>query len=171
MPFKEAQRTTYRIISKRGIGEFLILDAKGDALTIFTYKGWISSTGSARVEEDVIKIKSHDDRDTSFEIFRNKKEIGHIIFNWRGFIVITMKDAGGKAHEYMLKKTGKAVWVLEDEHEKEVLTMRSDTHWSRVSYSYKIRIRGKITVHPLELLIACGYGTNLNTSMVAAFKA
>ena len=70
--------------------------------------------------------------------------------------------------KFMLRNSVKGRWVLEDERQHELLTMQSESHWTKVNYEYKVSVKEDISVDTTELLIACGYGTNLHMSMVAA---
>jgi hypothetical protein len=164
-----SERTKYTITSKGGVGEFMIRDSNGDIITVFSYKGWFSSNGSAPLKKGKIAIQSQGGWETGFTISRDKRRIGEILFNWKGNIVISLKNREGRMQRFMLKNIGgKSKWKVEDENEHEVLSMHSDTHWSKVSYQYKVLVKADLPVDIHELLIACGYGTNLNMSMIAA---
>jgi hypothetical protein len=162
-------RKKYKIISKGGVGEFSIVDSKGDYLTVFSYKKWFSSNGSAPTKRGKVSIKTQGGWETGFTIYRDKLRIGEIVFNWKGNIVIALKNKDSRIQKFMLKHIGKkSKWVLEGENEHELLSMQSDTHWARVNHEYNVLVKENIPVDITELLIACGYGTNLNMSMIAA---
>jgi hypothetical protein len=167
---EKANKETYRIISKGGVGEFSVLDAAGDHVTVFSYKGWFSSTGSASTERGRITIKSKDDWQTSFIIQRSRKHIGDIVFNWRGNIVIALKDSHDTVCQFLLEDLGHSKWLLKDAKSHVVLSMQLQSHWSKKSNEYQVELKRKPSVYVDELLIACGYATNLNNSKVASLK-
>jgi hypothetical protein len=159
----------YTIISKGGIGEFKILTSTNDYIAVFSYKNWFSSSGSANTTVGLVEIKAMDGFESSFHIFNEAKDIGEIHFNWKGNIIITLEDSAGKNQTMVLRSVSlKSDWVLEDENENVILKLHSDTHWTKVDYRYDVQLfRDNGIAIPL-LLIACGYGTNLNMSMIAA---
>lgn len=163
-------KDTYTIISKGGVGEFSVLNAAGDHVTVFSYKGWFSSTGSASTQTGRITIKAKDKWQTSFVIQRSRKNIGEIVFNWRGNIVIALKDSNDSTCQFLLEDSGESKWLLKDQKGHSVLSMLMRSHWSKKNTEYHVEIKRKISASIDELLIACGYATNLNNSKIASLK-
>lgn len=161
----------YTIISKGGIGEFSILDSAGDYVTVFSYRGWFSTNGSAATPRGKVSIKSRDRWQTSFIIQRSRKNIGEIIFNWRGSIMIALSDADNVLRRFLLEQSGTSKWLLTDERKNPVLSLKSVSHWLKKNAEYHVVVTKKTSVYTEELLIACGYATNLNATKVAALKA
>ena len=160
---------TYSIISKGGVGEFKILTSNNDYVTVFSYKNWFSSSGSANTELGKVEIKAMDGFESSFHIFCDANDVGEIHFNWKGNIIITLENSFGEKNTLVLKSVNlKSDWVLEDEKQEAILTLHSDTHWTKVDYRYDVQILREIEIPIVLLLISCGYGTNLNMSMIAA---
>lgn len=160
---------TYTIISKGGVGEFAILTSTNDYITVFSYKNWFSSSGSANTKIGKVEIKAMDGWESSFHVFCDGNDIGEIHFNWKGNIIITLENSVGEKRTLMLRNISlKSDWILEDENENVILMLHSDTHWTKVDYRYDVQLLREIDI-PIELLlVACGYGTNLNMSMIAA---
>jgi hypothetical protein len=161
----------YRIISEGGVGEFSVLNAAGDHVTVFSYRGWFSSTGSAPTERGRVTIKARDKWQTSFIIQRSRKNIGEIIFNWRGSIVIALTDSNDSVCQFLLEDSGNSKWLLKDQKGHPVLSMLMQSHWSKKNTEYQIKVKRKTSAHIDELLIACGYAVNLNNSKIASLKA
>lgn len=162
----------YSIVSKGGVGEFSIFDPKNNYITVFSYKSWFSSSGSAPIKEGVIEIKSKNAWESSFTIFLDGKEIGDLQFNWRGNIVITLDDLSGKRNNFLLKNVSlKFDWVLEDESEQPVLKLHCESHWTKLNYRYDVEVIDNHNTSINTLLVACGYGTNLNMSMISSLMA
>lgn len=168
---EKMSKDNYRIISEGGVGEFSILNAAGDHVTVFSYRGWFSSTGSASTERGRVTIKARDKWQTSFVIQRSRKNIGEIIFNWRGNIVITLTDSNNSTCQFLLEDSGDSKWVLKDQKGHQVLSMLMQSHWSKKNTEYQVKVKRKTLVYMDELLIACGYATNLNNSKIASLKA
>jgi hypothetical protein len=159
----------YVIISKGGIGEFKVLTSTNDYITVFSYKNWFSSSGTANTNLGLVEIKAMDGWESSFHVFCDRKDIGEIHFNWKGNIIITLEDDRGEKKTFQLRSVSlKSDWVLEDEQEETILKLHSDTHWTKVDYRYDVDLLRDVGVPVPLLLIACGYGTNLNMSMISA---
>jgi hypothetical protein len=160
---------TYTIISKGGIGEFKVLTSTNDYITVFSYKNWFSSSGSANTKLGLVEIKAIDGWESSFHVFCDSNDIGEIHFNWKGNIIITLENSVGEKKTFQLRNVSlKSDWILEDENEHVILKLHSDTHWTKVDYRYDVQLLREIDIPTPLLLIACGYGTNLNMSMIAA---
>ena len=160
---------TYTIISKGGIGEFKVLTSTKAYITVFSYKNWFSSSGSANTNLGLVEIRAMDGWESSFHVFCDGNDIGEIHFNWKGNIIITLEDKAGDKKTMQLKNVSiKSDWVLEDENGDVILKLHSDTHWTKVDYRYDVELFREIGIPIPLLLIACGYGTNLNMSMIAA---
>jgi hypothetical protein len=160
---------SYTIISKGGIGEFKVLDSSNNYITVFSYKNWFSSSGSANTSIGKVEIKAIDGWESSFHVFCDGNDVGEIHFNWKGNIIITLETTSGEKRTLMLKSVSlKSDWTLEDENENIVLKLHSDTHWTKVDYRYDVQLLRDIDIPIPLLLITCGYGTNLNMSMIAA---
>jgi hypothetical protein len=161
------KENTYVIISKGGVGEFKVLTSANDYITVFSYKNWFSSAGSANTDLGKVEIKAMDGWESSFHVFLEGKDIGEIHFNWKGHIIITLETKSGERKTLQLRNVSlKSDWILEDENEKQILKLHSDTHWTRADYRYEVQMLGEIDIPIPILLITCGYGTNLNMSMI-----
>ncbi|HEY0741758.1 MAG TPA: hypothetical protein VGD40_09855 [Chryseosolibacter sp.] len=159
----------YVIISKGGVGEFKILTSAGDYITVFSYKNWFSSAGSANTSLGKVEIKAMDGWESSFHIFCDGQDIGEIHFNWKGNIIVTLENSEREKKTLQLRSVSlKSDWVLEDEHGDPLVKLHSDTHWTKVDYRYDVEVLRDAGIPIPLLLIACGYGTNLNMSMVSA---
>jgi hypothetical protein len=167
-----ADEQTYSIISKGGVGELSIFDAKREYMTVFSYKGWLSRDGSAPTTSGVVEVKTKNLQTKTFSIWRNGIEIGEIAFHFRGDLTLKLPDVHGSEIELVLRNAEeKLSWILEDEDGTEVLTMIPDTSWVKVDQRYEVVIRKDMKLNRTELLIACGYATNLNTAMISALMA
>jgi hypothetical protein len=165
----ENTTTKFTILSKGGVGEFKILTANNDYIAVFSYKNWFSSSGSANTTGGLVEVKAMDGFESSFHIFNDDRDVGEIHFNWKGNIIITLEDKSGQNKTMVLRSVSlKSDWVLEDEKENTILKLHSDTHWTKVDYRYDVELFHDYGISIPLLLIACGYGTNLNMSMIAA---
>jgi hypothetical protein len=162
----------YSIISKGGVGELSIFDAKREYVTVFSYKGWLSRDGSAPTTAGVVEVRTKNQRTKTFSIWRDDTEIGELAFQFRGNLTLKLPDFHGSERELVLRNDEeKMSWILEDENGTTVLTMTSDTSWAKVDQRYEVVILEDLKLNRTELLIACGYATNLNTAMIAALMA
>jgi hypothetical protein len=162
----------YSIISKGGVGEFSIFDDKREYVTVFSYKGWLSRDGAAPTSAGLVEVKTKNLQTKTFSIWRDSKEIGELAFHFRGNLTLKLADSHGSEREMVFQSSGeKFSWLLEDESGTKVLTMTQDVSWAKVDQRYEIVITNDLKVNSTELLIACGYATNLNTALIAALMA
>lgn len=162
---------TYFIVSKGGVGEFSVFDGENKYITVFSYRGWLSHEGSAPLGDSEIKIKVKDLPSRIFSILKEQVVIGEIFFISRENISILLRDKNNEERSLSLGGTeDKGGWKLEDETGSEVLTMTLDTGWMNDT-RYAVVLNDDAGFDPAELLIACGYGTNLNTAMVSSLMA
>ncbi len=100
-----------------------------------------------------------------------RKKIGEILFNWRGNVVISLREKS-KVHQFLLQHEEKSpLWTLSDEDDHEILTMRAKSHWAKTDHHYDVRVPGKPGVNLTNLLVACGFACNLNQSKVTGLMA
>jgi hypothetical protein len=163
---------TYFIVSKGGVGEFSVFDEDNKYITVFSYKGWLSHEGSAPIGNEQIEIKV---KDLSSRIFSIQKEgviIGEIFFISRGNVSILLRDKENEERSLsLIQIEEKEAWRLEDETGLEILTMTPDSGWMKVDTRYTVVLNVNIGFESAHLLIACGYGTNLNTALVSSLMA
>jgi hypothetical protein len=163
---------TYTIISKGVVVEFTILTSSNDYVTVFVYKNWFSSSGSANTKIGKVEIKAMDGWESSFHVFCDGNDVGEIHFNWKGNIIIKLENTAGEKKSLALRSVSlRSDWILEDENGNAIVKLHSDTHWTKVDYRYDVQVLEDLDIPVPLLLIACGYGTNLNMSMIAALMA
>ena len=159
----------YVIISKGGIGEFKVLTSTNEYVTVFSYKNWFSSSGTADTSVGRIEIKAMDGWESSFHISCKGNDIGEIHFNWKGNIIVTLENSAKEKKTLQLRSVSlKSDWVLEDELAEPIVKLHSNTHWTKVDYRYDVEVLRDVGIPIPLLLVACGYGTNLNMSMINA---
>jgi hypothetical protein len=163
---------TYSIVSKGGVGEFSVFDEENKYITVFSYKGWLSHEGTAPIGNEQIGIKIKDLPSRIFSIEKEGVIIGEIFFISRGHVSILLRDKDNEERSLSLIQMEETeAWRLEDEAGLEILTMTPDSGWMKVDTRYIVVADVNARFDVAEVLIACGYGTNLNNAMVSSLMA
>jgi hypothetical protein len=148
-----------KIYSISGNGNFKIQSDNNDLLEL-EYKNWFSSIANTNLDNTEIEIRPKNFWNSSFDIFHNGKDVGNIIFNWRGDAVITINN-----EKYLFKaiEWNSKFELLNDKEDKIVL-IKPNYKWEKKKYDYELEI---VTENfdfsrLVELLIYVGFTANLH---------
>jgi len=148
-----------KIYSTSGNGNFKIQSDKNDLLEL-EYKNWFSSIANTNFDNTEIEIRSKNFWNSSFDIFHSGKDVGNIIFNWRGDALITINN-----EKYLFKaiEWNSKFELLNDKEEKIVL-IKPNYKWEKKKYDYELEV---VTDYfdfsrLVELLIYVGFTANLH---------
>ncbi|GAB3692387.1 hypothetical protein GCM10027592_11280 [Spirosoma flavus] len=164
----------FQLSSTSGTGSFDLLDAQQSLVTHFQYESWFSSTGSASLDNKTVTIKPRNFWHSAFDVLLDDVDKGDIMFNWKGNILIRLQNTSDKWVNYRLKTRGfwEFRFVLEDEQQTPLLQLIPSFKWSQMGYNYQIDFTDTfspaVNSDLITLLLACGYGTNLYMSTMAA---
>jgi len=131
------------------------------------YQNWFSSKAMTAYNDQQIIMKSKNIWMSKFDIFKNDKDVGDIIFNWMGHVIIRLTRADGKGEdEFLLKHRGilSTQYELRTENNEHLLTLKAGFNWKKFKYNYEV-IREKHDYPAIvldELLIYCGFAANLH---------
>ena len=103
---------------------------------------------------------------TKFDIFKDSVDVGDIICNFTGYVIIQLLRADGKGQdEFMLKHRGlmsKQYGLLNKKNEC-LLTLKTNFNWKTFKYNHEVIHEDHdfpdIVLN--ELLIYCGFAANL----------
>ena len=158
-----------KIESSSSKGNFIIKNDSHNILEL-KYDNWFSSKAKTNYNENEITIKPQNIWCSKFDIYKNDKDIGDIISNWQGHIIIRISFEGEIEKSYLLKAKGfwKHKFELIDESENLMLVM--EPKMSRTGgYDYKTEtvINNLNKDQSVELLTYCGFGANLYMTMMS----
>jgi hypothetical protein len=143
---------------------FVIKDDSTDFLKVF-YKKWFSSQAQTDLNGIELTIKPKDFWQCKFDILKNGIDKGYIVFNWKGFIIISSEDKIGDSKEWIVKTKGLRDYRFEvfSSHEKLTLILKPNFNWNHFKYNYEIKIveRDIPENEILELILYSCFGTNL----------
>jgi len=148
-----------KIYSTSGNGNFKIQSDNNDLLEL-EYKNWFSSIANTNLDNIEIEIRPKNFWNTSFEIFHDGKDIGDIIFNWRGDAVITVNN-----EKYLFKALEwNSKFELLNENENRIVLIIPNYRWEKNKYDYEIEIVSENFDFSrlVELLIYVGFSANLH---------
>jgi len=162
-----------KIESSSTKGNFIIKNGSLNILEL-KYENWFSSKARTIYNKDEISIKPQNIWCSKFDIYKNDKDVGDIISNWQGNIIIRNSFKGEIEKSYLLKAKGfwKHKFELIDESENLILVMEPKMS-STSGYDYKIETANNTLNEDqfIELLIYCGFGANLYMVMMSAGMA
>lgn len=152
-----------RIESKSAKGDFQLISGR-KVLATLKYENWFSSKASAEIEGSNLKIQPNNIWFSRFIIYRNEVEIGDLVFNWKGEMIVSIKDLNNKKHQYLIKAKG--VWKLRfeviDGRENQLCVLSPKGQWTKLNYDYDIESQRSLSNKDhTELLIICTYAVNL----------
>lgn len=135
------------------------------------YKNWFSGEAKSEWKNAIIEIKPKNIWTSKVDIYKNDSSIGDITFNLKGQMIIRLENPRGEELNYVLKNKGKLKPKFELFNEEEVLqfALNSRNNWNKLNYDYEIQIADFDNKFDLEeLLICCGYATNLYLAIISA---
>lgn len=165
----------YKLAAKSGKGNFDIVTPDEQVLTSFTYEDWFASKGVSEFNGNEYEFKPANIWWSKINVYRNGILTGDIVFNWKGNIIIQLKTQNGEEKKFAL--IAKGVWnfrfVLEDEHNQELLVMTTSFKWNKLHYEYLVNTSngGSENTDFIELLLCCGYGANLYMTMMTVIAS
>ena len=148
-------------------GSFVIKDDSTDLLKVF-YKKWFSSQAETELNGVELIIKPKGVWQSKFDILKDGKYGGNIVFTWKGHIVISLEDNIGDKSEWIVKSRG--FWdhrfEVSNNSEKLMLVLKPNFNWKNFKYNYEIRtLEESISKNEmLELILYSCFGANLYKS-------
>lgn len=131
------------------------------------YQNWFSSKATTHLNDQDITLQSKNFWMSKFDIFKDGVDVGDIIFNWMGHVIIRLIRADGKGEdEFLLKHRGilSSQYELLTEKQERLLTLKAGFNWKKFKYNYEV-IREDHDFPDIvldELLIYCGFAANLH---------
>lgn len=159
-----------KIVSNSHRGDFQLVEDSVQILEM-KYNNWFSGKAQAFFKGQHLEIKPKNLWSSKFNICKNGKEAGSIVFNMSGKINIRIKNEEGQELSFILKPKGmlKLRFELLDEAETSVLMLSTVNYWSKLRYDYQVELGEMIPeLDVQELLIYCGYAANLYMTMMGA---
>ena len=152
-----------KIESSSTKGNFIIKNGSLNILEL-KYENWFSSKARTNYNKDEISIKPQNIWCSKFDIYKNEKDVGDIISNWQGNIIIRNSFKGEIEKSYLLEAKGyfkKLKFELINESKKLILVM--EPKMRAPGFDYKIETSNNTLSEDelIELLIYCGFGANL----------
>ena len=131
------------------------------------YKNWFSSQAVTSFNNQEIMMRPKNIWMSKFDIFKDGVDVGDIIFNWMGHVIIRLTRADGKGEdEFLLKHRGlfSSQYELLTEKNERLLMFKAGYNWKKFKYNYEV-IREDHDYPDIvlnELLIYCGFAANLH---------
>lgn len=159
-----------KIISSSGKGNFKLIDNDIEICEL-NYKNWFSGKASTFLHNNNIEIKPRNIWASKMVIFKNQQQYGEITFSLKGHMIIELISDRGTKCRYILKNKGLFKPRFELYNAKQVLqlSMVQKNNWTKLNYDYLIELAdGEKDINVEELLIFCGYASNLYQTIMSA---
>ncbi|MDT0555046.1 aminotransferase [Patiriisocius hiemis] len=159
-----------KIVSSSGKGNFKLTENNQEICEL-VYTNWFSEKAKTDLDGNKIEIKPKNIWTSKVDIYKNNTNIGDITFNLKGQMIIRLEKPDGTECNYVLKN--KAKWKLKFEvyNESDTLqfSLNSVNKWTKLNYDYDIEIADFNSEFDIkELLVYCGYATNLYLAIISA---
>ncbi len=163
----------YKVTSKNKKFKIAVLDSKAEICTVHYESIW-NSNASFSLENNNYLIKASNMWQTKFDIFKNGSDIGDIDYNWKGEIIIRLKNYELMTKHFILKCNNSFTmeFSLKDFLTNKLWSIKPQWEWKSFNYSFYItREEGleeeENNVDETELLVAAIYAVNLYLRMAS----
>lgn len=151
-----------KIVTSSGGRNFKIIRGNEEIL-VLKHQSWSSGKACARYHKQEIEIKSTCIWRREFIILKNGLELGAIIFDWQGQVMLDLDSEAGKTYRYFMKPKG--FWKLRFEVHNEIgdlvltLYLVSKRHKANPDYEI-VKTSNEPPFDEHEFLLYCGYMAN-----------
>ncbi len=164
----------YKVTTKTKSFKVSELDSKND-ICIVNYESIWNSNASFNLGNSAYDIKSANSWQSKFDIFKDGKDIGDIDYNWKGDIIIRLKNEGNMTKHFVLKCSNmfSMVFQLKDFLTNHLWSIKPQWTWKSMNYSFFITRESGFEeeeneVNESELMVAAIYASILYLKMAAA---
>jgi len=160
------------LVSAVGAGNFKIIRDRQD-ICLLHYSNWFSSEAEARIHGNHIKITPRNFGFQSYNIYKDDRHCGVIIYSWFKHIKINLARLDGGEDRFFLRPRGflKPWYQLIGSKGVVILQLRGSKKPIQLDYRYEIELHsdGYADGAINELLIYCGFAVNLHKFAIACF--
>lgn len=160
-----------KVKSTSGKGNFVIEKNDIEIVEVH-YENWFSSVAKTTFEGQNIEIRPKNIWFSKFDIYKNGQDIGDIIFNWKGDMVLRLLNDANQEENFLLNAKGfwNSYFELKDEEEKVLYILRPSINWRKFSFDYDVEnistsLESKQTT---EILIYSVFSANLYMTMMTS---
>ena len=134
-----------------------------EVLSKLTFKGWTCSNARIHFPDVDYTFEKSNFWGTEYTIFRNGLPFGQVTVNWKGHILINLREEYKKPINLVLKYRG--FWEGRMEvflNEQPILNMHSKSDWTKAHYDIELLEEEAIIPYPMEELLGIlAYGAYL----------
>lgn len=146
-----------------------------EALIEMKYHKWSYAKGDCYVGEKFVSIKPQNVWMRKLDILKNNVDVGDIIFNWKGHIIIQIEDENYKMQEYLMKPNGfwKRNYTVYNSNEKVLFHLHPKFSWKTFGTNFTVEIEefafnDKELAFLEELMVYMVFGINLQMAQAGA---
>lgn len=144
----------YQLKSINKKGDFVLLK-DGVEVGSLLYKNRVSVNANVNFSDQLIEIRTKTFWRRKINIFKDTKEVGNLIFNWRGQAVINLIDKEKEPISFIVKRKyfGKKIEVYSGGKNIIFSMDRSKFSWKTFNFNYTINIELEIKYFNIEEII------------------
>jgi hypothetical protein len=157
----------YKVTTKSKFFKITPINSKTEICSV-QYESIWNSNAKFTLTDDKYEIKASNAWQSKFDIFKNGIDIGDIDYNWKGEIIIRLKNYDSMTKHFILKCTNifTMVFSLKDFLTNKLWSIKPQWEWKSFNYSFYItREEGfeeeENKVNETELLVAAIYASIL----------
>lgn len=150
----------------------------GKELVKVSYESIWNSNAKFKLDGAAYDIKASNAWQTKFDIFRNEIDIGDIDYNWKGEIIIRLKNNDSMTKHFILKYNNMFMseFSLKDFLTNKLWSIKAQWEWKAFNYVFYIsREEGfeeeENNVDEMELLVSATYAAILYLRMASSASA
>jgi hypothetical protein len=137
-------------------------------ITEVVYKSMFSSKVHFNIGENEYEINPNNIWETKFDLLKNGVDIGDIVYNWKGEVVLKLKNRIAMTKYFLLKNISilSTSFILKDYLTNELWTLKPVWNWKGLNTNFEItKMPGFAEedneVNQIELLIMALYAIQL----------
>jgi hypothetical protein len=128
------------IISKNKKKFELFEKSDNSPISFLEYESWYSSEAKFEINKNYYRIIANNSWQTKFDVFCNHTDIGDIDYNWKGDVIIRLKNNESLTKHFILKI--KSLWTstyeLRDYLTNQIFIIKPTFNWKSLSYDFHI---------------------------------
>lgn len=106
------------------------------------YHKWSYAKGDFYLGEKFVSINPQNVWGRKLDILKNNVDVGDIIFNWKGHVIIQIEDVNYKMQEYLMKPSGfmHRVYTVYNSNDRVLFKIHPKFSWKSFRTNFSIEI-------------------------------
>lgn len=138
----------YQIIKKKNVYD-LIKEEDKSVVTSLTYISALNTEAKFTLGEDYYHIKAYNAWQTRFDVFKNNRDIGDIDYNWKGQIILRLKNEDDLTKHFIvrIKNFWTSTYEIKDFLTQQIFIISPLFDWKKFDYNFQIKAGDNLHEH------------------------